>query len=781
MADLRNYERSSELQQTPMADVMSPAEKLIGTLRQFTDNRFKQAQSIANDKAAKAGQSAGSNLNYQEKTAYTEADRAFNQAAQQAHQALIHTEIQTNIMKYRVDTIDNLSPNSLSEFNAKVDGFSKGLLSSVGEGNQDYAKNLISYYTTTNQIQVASAVRGLNKQIQLAGILDFTNRVNSQANDAAFAGDTISSAALFHDAKRKLGASLYAGVISPSQYESKVQAMRSEINVSHYMGQFQRQLQAGKGKEAYQHFMDEVHPDTTGHTKNLSYLEADSIRSKMHTMLQAHKQERDLRYSSLNKEVGDFVAANTTNTDLDPIIVKEKAANLSAQVMDAYDDKPYEKEKSLRKIQFGMMAQNVLSEAQFLSPSERAEMITQITTMEQKRGVELTKDEVQNYSALINSLQAMDKQLKEDPAAYAFKHPAVKRALENRQEQLRGQVSLTGDTLQTAGLPQQQLGKGAPINVDPYYSSIQIQKHMGIPDKDISLIPKAELADFASSISNLGAEDSLKALQQKIAQYPGYEGIAAKNLSKAVKFSVMALLNAYNNPSSRARMSLLYQAANNSEDELKKPLTSDQLRGLKDDVARALQANYGEAVLNMPGDQTAGINARAEIATKAAMVYALNGVPNPAQQAVNDLVDNHINTFRVNGHLVMVPSNIDASSAQRGIRSLLKSVDVNNLRVPDLLHQGLPDERRQAIYHDELIFNGMAAMSEDNEGMYLVDKNKIPVETKDGKLISFNFKDLTNPSNAALHNDMSYADSLIKTPFMPLPTPSPSFVRRLPQ
>lgn len=761
MADLRTYERSSESQQMPMADVMSPAEKLIGTLRQFSDNRMKQAQGAADYGAAKAGEKAGNQLGYQERAPITEADKAFNQAAKQAHQALIHTEIQTNIMKARADAIDNLSPNSLTEFNANVEGFSKGLLSSVGEGNQDYAKNLLNYYSTTNQMQVSSAVRGLNKQIQLANTLDFVNKISSQANDAAFAGDTISSAALFHDMQRKLDAGLYAGIVSPAQHENQIKATRSDINISHYMGQFQRQLQDGKGKEAYQHFMDKVHPDTTGHTNNLSYTEADSIRSKMHTMLQVHQQEQALKFGSLSKEVGDFVAANTNNVGLDQVTVKEKAANLISQIVEAHPEDSYDRQQQLRQVQFGLLAQNVLSEAQWSSPAERADMVNKIAATEQKRGVELTKDEVQNYSALINSVKAMDKQLKDDPAAYAFQHPAVKQALENRQQQLRGQVSLTGDTLQTAGLPQQQLGKGAPLNTDPYYSAIQIQKKMGIPDKDISLIPKTELADFASSISNLGAEDALKAVQQKIGQYPGYENIAAKNLSKVVKFPVMALLNAYDNPTSRARMSLLYQAANNSEEELKKRITKDQSKNLVDNVKNAIQSNYGEAVLNMPGDPTSAINAYTEISTKAAMVYSLNGVANPAQQAVNDLVNGHINTFRVNGHRVMIPGNIDASSTQRGAMSLMQSLRPESLDVPGYFYPGLPLERRQELYANNIALQGMASMNDNQDGMYIMDANRVPVKNSKGDYIGFSFKDLTDPSKAELHQYISAVDTAI--------------------
>jgi hypothetical protein len=770
MAEYKTYERQVQSEGSPQADYLTPAQSLINTLNEFSSNRMKQAQGISNYQAAKAGKEAGNTLSYQEKTPITEADRAFVAAAQQANQALIHTEIQTQTMKFREDALNNLNPNSAFEFNAKFDGFSKGLMEQVSPDNQTYAKNLLDYYGTTNQLHVTGAVRGLNKQIVLANTLDFVNKVSGQATNAAFDGDIISAAALFNDMDRKLQSALATGMISGAQYESQKQAARSDINVSNYLGQFQRHLNAGQGAEAYHKFINETHADITSKGDNLSYLEADTIRSKMHAMLQAWKQEQALKYGSLANQVKDFDTA-ASQPGINENDLKAKGANLVSQILAVHPDDSYERRQLLGQVEFSFTKQNVLNEARWMSPAEREAIANQLQAEEQKRGVNLTAQEASNYSALINSVRAMDKQAKEDPAAYSFQHPAVQEALKTRQLMIDGQQSLTGDNLQTGGLPQQNAQ-----NADPYYSAIQVQKRLGIPDKNISLLTKVEAADFANSISDLGAEDALKAVQQKLAQYSVYQTkadqqklaqysvyqtIVAKDLSKVVKFPVMALNTAFENPSTRGRMALLYQAANNSDETLSKLLTKDQSKGLNDAVREAIQANYGEAVLNMPGDPTKNIDAYIDIAARAAKVYALNGISAPAEQAVNDLVNGHINTFRVNGHLVMAPKDVDAGSAQKGILSLLKSIKSDNITVPGYLYQGLQEDRRKELYLNDLVINGMAAMSENQDGMYLVDQNKVPVLDAKGNNIGFNFNDLTDPTKVDLHKDLTVLDKAL--------------------
>jgi hypothetical protein len=755
MAELKTYERSIQARDIPLADVTSPSETLINTLRQFSDARMKQAQGVANFNAEQAGQQAGSKLDYEASAPLTETDKVFNDAARQAHQALLHTEIQTQILKAKEQSLDKLSPNSVNLFNNHVEGFSKGLMSQVSPQDEPYVKNLLNYYTTTGHMEVAGAVRGLNKQIALANTLDYLGKTSNSMAEAAYKGDTISAAALFHDTERKVRAMVATGIISGAQAESHIQAARSEINVSNYMGQFQRHLKEGKGAEAYKKFIDSEHPDAAGHTKNLSYLEAETIRSRMHGALQTYNHEQSIKYGSLNKNVGDFVTAATTNLDVDPATLKQKAADLLSGVQEAYANKPQEQQQLTKQIQFGLYAHDIINEAKWTSPQERAAIANQVVQEIQKRGVNLTTEEERNYSALANAVQNIDKQIKSDPAAYVMNHPAVKSAAQTLAVAQTGQQSLTGDPLETAGLPQQSAGKGvAPYNQDPYYSAIQIQKRLGVPDGKISLMTKSEASNFAASISEMGTQDAVKALDAKIAQYPGYENIIERQLSEAVKFPVLAIRTVSQNPETSARLPLLMQAANHSETELKKLVPEDKMLGLKKNVNEYMKT-YGEALRNMPGDPTAALNSYTDFATNYAMVLAANGYKDPEKTAVDDLVNKQINIFTINGNVAWVPRNIDTSNAKRATQALMMSLKHEELIVPDYFMPGLQEKRRQELYKEAVAFKGMAATNQNQDGMYLIDENVVPIRTISGGIAEFSFSDLTNPNSKILKPEIN--------------------------
>lgn len=740
MADFKAYENTVQVSDVPLANFDRSYSKLHEAISTFSDARMKEAQTQANFAAAKAGQAAGSKLGFEATAPITEADKAFNQAAEQAHQAVIHTEIQTQIMKAREAALTNLSPGSVKQFQTTVAALKSGIMEQIPEGSKAYAENLFNYYATTNGLEVGSAVRSLNKQITLSNLLEYNGKVDGAMFDAASKGDAISAAAFYADKLRKNKTALETGNISGAQYYELEKQTQNQLNEEYVLGQFKRELLAGRGREAYKKLISEELPDITDTKERLPFAQATSIRAKAHSMMEAFNQENGINKSAIKDQSKDLLTAALNGYPKDDEFSQKSALILAnAQNLDEQDQRVIKE-----TVQDASVAKSVMKAAYQSSDAQIDELKDKIHEHVQGAGADLTTNHLENLNKIITKLDNFKEARKKDLAGWSMQLPAVQKAFEAQKLAEQGNTSLAGNGIAYPGLAQQQFSKGVvPFNTDPYYSMLKSQRGITKNENELSLLPATKAEGFVAEVNAMPAEQKFEAMDNLLQQFPDkYRGIVLNDLKKN-KLDIADVVYYTALKDSPSQAPFIYAAANSKMEDLNKAVKEKDRSGLRSTVITKLQS-YSSALAALPGNITQPLNQVYDATEKLALVYMQRGdsASTAAEKAANTTINAKYNFGSFNGPQFFVPKNVNVSQVKDAADGLIRSINHQDLTLPPRVSAGQTTPMRTEDYYSEIRNYGHLALNTLGDGMVLLDASNSKVLDKNGEVIGFQFSDL---------------------------------------
>jgi len=719
------YQPSVAIQPVSGPDAGAAADLLADKLDKFSKGAMATRGKLVSAKSAREGEEAGSKIGFKPLEENTEQDIIYNKAAMQMQKMVVNNRIRNSSMQFKQDAVDNLNPNSLNEYDERMKNFAAQTMSDVSKEMKPYAENMISYYGFSNRSPVATSVKGLNKNIASSNLQVSSNNNLSDAAKAAYSGDEPGAVGLRVQHKKSLDAALASGLISSSYYSSSLDAMDKTIRLSNYEGQFGRALNSGKGADSLANFNKTDQKDLTPDEKNF-------LTRRFDGMMTQHKQAVTAKFGNIDQKVKDMetgILLNGVNAATQGSMDK-----LTAVVRDAYQDKPEKAAQLVGDMQAAVHRHNFQESQRYAPPVQIQHNLNQAFESLKK---DPTAANAKNYELLKQDTAAALKQRKDDPYSIAIKHPSVMNALKGERSADKGNVSLaTGDKLGSAT-------KGSIDDVD--HSLISVQQQMGIPKSDIQIVPKSQLNQVASAITNAQPQDAVQMMNDVVDAHPNNRGLAMSNLQKVVKPANFMMLNIASTPETAKHANFAYTAMNQDAKSLESMFNTKDIARLKDKTRNEFMKDYGQSLLNVNGDPTKILDSGIDYCYKLAMVYKANGVDDPVGTAVNDAVMAHSQVGTYNGYKYVIPASKSYSPKliNQSVKAVVKGIDSKDLKVPDYYMPGVASQRdREVSYKQFLQSHTYPVTTNDNGGVRLLDDSRIPVKTKSGKDVGFGFQDI---------------------------------------
>jgi hypothetical protein len=736
MADFEIYSSNVGLQLPPVApQPTETVQSVLGKkLQSFGISMLARqratSQLMKRQEAVQAGQQAGAKLGFQPIKQNTEADILYNNAAMNTQRNVLKNTIRNTALQYRSEELSNTNVNSLDSYDSKMAIFTKTTLGSVSPQLQQFAKNNLAYYGITNRVPVANKVALLHKNIANSNLQLTVNNSLHDASIASFNGNQTAALAQKANVERSLDTAVATGQVTPSYRANVLTAYDKQIKFGRYEGQFSQQLKDGKGATAFADF-------SNANQKDLTPDEKQNLTSRFKSMMVDQKQAITAQYGNINSRVKDMettIYLNGSNA-----ATQGEVAKLKSTIDLYYSDQPEKATELKNSLDFAQTRHNFTASMTYVNPSTIA---LDLQEKEKELKEAPTFQKAQQLSILAADAKRILLERKADLYAIASQSPTVKMATSLQNTAIQGNKSLANG---------QQLGPATSSSLqDRDQALIDVEKQMGTPNKDLTIISKQELANLSGIASEGNSQQTMDAVQTLITQHINHRNVAMQDIQKAVPAANMMVLNGALNPVTRGRAGLMFQAADQKTKDLENEFQTTDIVGIKNNVRNAIMtSDYGQAILNRNGDPSKILNALDTYGYKLALVYKRQGVDDPTDQAVSDITSNQSQVGSYNGRQYVLPlsSRYDPSIVNDATNSVLEAIDPKTLRVPAGFFAGLPYNKRQLLYKNHLIQVGYPVTTTDNSGIQILDDFRIPVKTLSGQPFGFNFQDLSTPTS----------------------------------
>ena len=718
------YNPTVQIQPQTGPDAGAAAEAFANKLSGVSKQAFALRQPLVTEESRKEGEEAGSKLGFKPLEENTPQDIVYNRAAVEAQKSIIQNRIRNSSMQFRQDAIQNLSPKSLGEYDSRMQSFVQTVKSGTTKELQPYVDNMSQYYGFANRAQVLGQVKGLNDNIARSNLQVSVNNNINDISRAAFHGDEISAAALRANIKKPLDSALETGLISGSYHASTMESIDKKIKYSHYEGQFHRALQSGKGSDAIRNFREDDQKDLTPEDK--TYLD-----NRFNGMIREHKQDLAIQYGNVDQKAKDLESAIVLNGENSATI--GSMAKMKSIVNDFYQDDPDKAAKINNDLDFAIQRHNFTDSMKFASPISIAK---KLNDLDEELKENPTEQNVKNNQTLKSDLKALITARTEDPYSVAIKHPSVLNAINGERSAELGNTSLSSG---------EKMGSATKGNIDDVDNAIiGVQTAWGQPKSKIMIVPKSQLSELASAVSNAEPQQAVQMIQSVVAEHPGHANMVMSNLQTVIKPSNFMMLNIASNPETEKHSAFAYQAMQNDTKSIESLFDKRDITGIKDKVHDVFMKDYGQSLLNVNGDPTKLINSGTDYCYKLALIYKQNGIPDAEKTAVNDAVMAHSQVGTYNGYKYVIPNDnyYDPGTINHAVQSLIKGIDVDNVRVPDYYLPESNAKFRAKSYKDFLTSHAYPVTSNDNNSIRLMDDSRVPVKDKMGNDVGFKFQDL---------------------------------------
>lgn len=298
------------------------------------------------------------------------------------------------------------------------------------------------------------------------------------------------------------------------------------------------------------------------------------------------------------------------------------------------------------------------------------------------------------------------------------------------------------------------------------------QKNRGSESKDIKVVDGTEAQAIATFYNSLDPKEIPAQLPFLLKRYGNNASLAMRNIHDAGTNRVnMLYLGAANNEKSRPFLFQMLKQAGESDKDLLNRVTVERpefaLSKLNQAVAIAL-GSYQDSLYPTNGDLTSYLNNIQKTVTSGALALMAGNknldLYTAAQQSADTLVNNKYQYFDfkpglgmfsgfLGGNRLRAPGGMSKSTIRNGLDSQFTDLARNppdNLRIPNYMNQqypGMSDKKLRQIYISEGLRPGAYINDSTDEGYIAVDKNKVPIQTTDGKFFETTYKDFGDPTS----------------------------------
>lgn len=441
----------------------------------------------------------------------------------------------------------------------------------------------------------------------------------------------------------------------------------------------------------------------SGDTKGtiFDYIPADTRYKLVEQANTKMKQESALLKVSLSERVQDASAAYLEGLEFDnPPTVGEFVA--------AYGE---EGVKRFQQLQSTKELGDKLSLVAMASPEDRRRILEESNPIKDVVGAGFADDQ-KRFGVLATAVQRMEKQLSEDPAAYAIKH--------NPEAAMAYQAMANGDEGATAS----------------YVAMMRAeQERLGVGQA--RLLPERFAQAVAQQFNQSPGEDAAQLIESMASQWGNDWPSVFSQLSKDLPPAALVIGSGVDPVTAE----LLARTSALKDDELKKGLISTDITEANKLLAEEF-ANFQQTMASQGNERTFGIVYGQ--AKRLAYAHMGRGVPysEAVSRAYSALVDDKYTlteTYRV-------PKQYDFDTVSDGAAAALDSIDAKRLMVD--APAGLTDEFVAERVASNLKREGVWITSKDESGLVLSHNGAVLVDENRKPLFFKSFEELTSEGAA---------------------------------
>lgn len=735
--DFKEYTRSAGVQISGTAtDISSPYEKLSKSLAGIATN----VKLVA------------------------EKENIYKKKQELAIQKDIHlTQGRDNLNKILIDTLSvkNFNENALKNYQSKAAGSISGSIDSAPpEIRPELFKNL-RYHAASQELQVASQVNTLQKNILESEIQKSINQHNlDMQNQAYMAGELHGMGddenakihmnnAQINNAKIKsiVNKGIGLNIISGSAGENKLNTSNKNAIASYYIGMAHNALVNGKYEDFIKQFKERKHyNETTG--EGLTPVEENKLIVTFNGMRQQYQQSNGINISAMNSEMNDIVvrARNGDTSDV---------TRMQNMLSTNFPGNPEYLTNFNQRIESATFENSLNNSIKFEPPSNAIKIVEENKPDIRQPGIarimpvyEHASQMIrQNYSAFSN-----------DPAGYVSESPPVRQAKEDYIK----------------------FGTGNPAEV-----SIAMQKYMGASENarpsqpQLSLVPSSEASLIASNANMLSLPDQMKLINRTILDndptsrldsngniiYGSRSYMVVNDLNRAGMNSAASIvMSMAQNPQSKAFTNDVVQAFSVKKTELMKALPAKITENTINEMVRNVLMKHYLPTINVynGGDKDTQIESVINNASILAAHYSVSGMgqSKAVNLATKVMYLNHYDFKSFKGQQIRFPYDMQYSQIKKAMNYTTDDAIASDLRIPFYEAQtgaGIERQKRETI--EDLKANGCFITSPNDRSLILTYKNGEPVLKTDGSQFEIKFEDLRNP-----HSDLNLKLSKYSAP-----------------
>lgn len=733
MAQIPTIDNNPSVQPGPMVDGASIYDGYSKMFQQISAQTAPIAQNLADESAQSAGAQAGQNLNFKPGIEIGQASKEFNEAALQANRYQAGADILTNINNFKQQALQNVSQNSLDNYQASIQGYSKGLLSTVPAQNRPYVQKLLTYKATEGQQHIQTA---LNNRLVQQGAQQLQSTYNTYSNEMVQANQQNNGqagASFYGQTKNILDKAFQGGFLTAKEHQGYVTQLNQAYYKSQVSGQLNQIHQNGVQTTAEKLAASNQFIADVGTNKdlqaNFSPFQIHALQTNLQTQQNQWKQQQGLNAAALNQLMKKLNQQAYNGSQVDENELNTLHESLPPAQWDNFN----------QKYQTNQAVGSVVNQVKTASLSDGASSISELQDA-------LSKTEDPDSVAILNKgikdAQLTYRDKLNDPVKYAVQNQAYQNAVQAHQED-------PGDNPQSG----------------VYQKLIDLQKAQGYSQQQIHIMSNAQAKGIAQQMNNASPDQLLALYQQMESNYGAnsqYLAYAMQDLHRNGLKTAPAVMSAMaSNPNTK-------QGVGDFSTALQTPLTkwsgilndqqSGQFRQVQQNVTAALQPTiklFTNQGLSNPNQFANLQNATTQLAS----YYVWKDGMSPSQaaeQAANQTFVGHYNKGVFNSHSFALPltdenGNAIEPSNANAIATMKLNDAVNDENVvtdPDYPTEFGPIEQRRNYIQS--LKSGAYWANQGSMGLVLMNELGKPVMVKKGNQVvpySLPFSEIADPES----------------------------------
>ncbi|MAH46075.1 hypothetical protein CMI37_09595 [Candidatus Pacearchaeota archaeon] len=230
------------------------AMSLADMLNNWSDKVYKQEAMTVKKNAYESGLAYGQQAegDIELRGGVTVYDQAFNKGARLAYQSAVQLDMREAITKYEIE-----HPADTNLFDAKASSYRDSILGEITDPETlAFATNKVAEYTLDSRTRILKAETAEDRAQQLSTVQENLDAANRDVGLAIEMGDD--AMALNRAALREtiILRAVDADLIKESKAPELINKMREDDAVAIWVRDYRKELEAGKGDEAYEAFIE---------------------------------------------------------------------------------------------------------------------------------------------------------------------------------------------------------------------------------------------------------------------------------------------------------------------------------------------------------------------------------------------------------------------------------------------------------------------------------------------------------------------------------------------